>query len=604
MLSHLPFTIDSLHKAYRSGIEPSEVIKESLSRITKTSDHGIYLYLATTSELSNAIDELGTFDLDLKPLWGIPFAVKDNIDVAGMPTTASCEEYKYIAEQDAYVVSLLKNAGAIVIGKTNLDQFATGLVGLRTPYPAPKNAIDPMLVPGGSSSGSAVTVSHHHVCFSLGTDTAGSGRIPAALNNIVGLKPTLGSISATGVVPACRSLDTVSIFALTVEDASKVYKQCRQYDEQDAFSTLYTGAIESKVPTKLTIAIPNAESLIIDEAEQQEAYQEALSYWNNKGAELVEIDLQPFFEVAKLLYEGPWVAERLAALSPFIDQQPEALLPITHKIITSAHQFSARDTFSALYRLQALRKQTEAILKNIDLMCVPSMPGMVYTKDVELDPIAPNSRLGTYTNFVNLLGLCAIAVPGKSRSDQLPSSITLIAKDNCDALLHTLAASYHRDQCSYLGAAKYNVPSTTAEAKPVSIEDMLSENEMAIAAVGAHMRDLPLNYQLTEKGGRFLLATQTEAKYHLYRLRGDSPLRPGLVKSEEGNSIELEIWAIAKDKVGQFLSEIPSPLSLGSITLIDQQQVTGFLCESHGLKGSQDISQFGGWRKFLLSKDA
>ena len=237
-------------------------------------------------------------------------------------------------------------------------------------------------------------------------------------------------------------------------------------------------------------------------------------------------------------------------------------------------------------------------------MCVPSMPGMVYIKDIELDPIAPNSRLGTYTNFVNLLGLCAISVPGKSRSDQLPSSITLIAKDNCDALLHRLAADYHQDQCTYLGSKKYEELSDTPKPTPLSIEDMLSDNEMAIAAVGAHMRDLPLNYQLTEKGGRFLFATQTAPQYNLYCLQGDSPLRPGLVKYEEGNSIELEIWAIAKDKVGQFLSEIPSPLGLGTISLVDNQHVTGFLCESHGLKGSQDISEFGGWRKFLLSKHA
>tara|TARA_R110001583_G_scaffold7720_3_gene37837 strand:- start:5272 stop:6678 length:1407 start_codon:yes stop_codon:yes gene_type:complete len=463
MLANLPFTIDGLHKAYLSGLKPNEVITESLARISNTNDDGIYLYMASSSQLSKAIEELGPLDLDLKPLWGVPFAVKDNIDVEGMPTTAGCEEYKYIAKKDAQVISLLKNAGAIVIGKTNLDQFATGLVGLRTPYSAPKNAINPELVPGGSSSGSAVTTSHHHVCFSLGTDTAGSGRVPAALNNIVGLKPTLGSISSQGVVPACRSLDTVSIFALTVEDASQVYAQCRQYDENDAFSVPYTGPEKQEFPTHFSIAIPDLNSLIIDEPEQKEAFQQALEYWRSKGAKLVEIDFKPFYEVAKLLYEGPWVAERLAALTPFIDQQPQALHPITHKIITSAHQFSALDTFNAFYRLQALRKETNAILKDIDVMCVPTIPGMVYTKDIELDPIGPNSRLGTYTNFVNLLDLCAMAVPGKLRNDGLPSSITLIAKGHCDALIHTLAADYHTEQCAYLGASKHSVELSTTD---------------------------------------------------------------------------------------------------------------------------------------------
>ena len=475
MLTNFPFTIDSLHKAYQLGLAPSDVIAESLERIAKTNDDGIYLYLANSTELANAIENIGPFDLESKPLWGIPFAVKDNIDVKGMPTTAACEEYKYIAEQDAYVISLLKNAGAIVIGKTNLDQFATGLVGVRTPYPAPKNAVNPTLVPGGSSSGSAVTVSHNHVCFSLGTDTAGSGRIPAALNNIVGLKPTLGSISATGVIPACRSLDTVSILALTVEDASKIYEQCRQYDENDPYSSTYTGAATKSIPTNVTIGIPDSSSLIIDEQEQKEAYQQALLYWKEKGAKLVEIDLQPFYEVAKLLYEGPWVAERLAALTPFIEQQPEALHPITHQIISSAHQFSARDTFNGLYRLQALRKKTDAIMKNIDLMCVPSMPGMVYTKDIDSDPIAPNSRLGTYTNFVNLLNLCAIAVPGNKRSDELPSSITLIAQSSCDALIHQLASNYHKDQCSNLGATNHNVPASEDDKNLIEIEDILSQ---------------------------------------------------------------------------------------------------------------------------------
>lgn len=454
MLSKLSFTIDSIHKAYSEGVTVNELVNESVRRLEKIGDKGIYLHVCDTMELSAALEELGSFDPVKKPLWGIPFAVKDNIDVAGLPTTAACEEFRYIAERDAYVVSRLKQAGAIVIGKTNLDQFATGLVGVRTPFPVPKNAIDESLVPGGSSSGSAVAVAHGQVCFSLGTDTAGSGRIPAALNNIVGLKPSLGSISGTGVVPACRTLDTVSIFALNVQDASTVYACCRHFDKQDAFSKPYLGATTQAIPATLTLAVPDKKSLILDEPEQEEAYRQALDYWRNKGAALIEVDFQPFYEVAKLLYEGPWVAERLAAIESFITKAPRSLHPVTRTIIESANQFSATDVFNAIYRLKALRRELEPVLDSVDALCVPSMPGLVYTKDLEVDPIGPNSRLGTYTNFVNLLDLCGISVPGKVRTDGYPSSITLIAPSGHDAFVHVLAAGFHADQACYLGATE------------------------------------------------------------------------------------------------------------------------------------------------------
>jgi len=597
MLTNLPFTIDAIHTAYRRGFDADAVINESLARLLKIDDAGMYLHVSSKAQLAEAIAELGPFDLEKKPLWGIPFAVKDNIDVADMPTTAACEEFSYVAQQDAYVVSLLKQAGAIVIGKTNLDQFATGLVGLRTPYPAPKNAIDSELVPGGSSSGSAVAVAHGQVCFSLGTDTAGSGRIPAALNNIVGLKPTLGSISSRGIVPACRSLDTVSIFSVSVADAAQVYACCRQYDQQEAFSKRYSSYVKHNMPVSFNMAVPDAASLIIDEPAQQKAYQQALSYWKQKGAVIVEIDFQPFYEVAKLLYEGPWVAERLAALETFIADHGDALYPVTRSIIESAHNFSASDAFNGSYRLRELCQQTSGILENIDVMCVPSMPGLVYKRDIEADPIAPNSRLGTYTNFVNLLDLCAIAVPGKTREDGFPSSITLIAQNNCDAFIHALAADYHTHQASMQGATKHPV---TMEPTTITtdLNALTSNDEIAIAVVGAHMSGLPLNHQLTDRGARFLMATQTASEYCLYKLGDEKPLRPGLIRTEDGQAIELEIWALPKALFGDFIAQIPSPLSIGSIVLADQQQVKGFLCEPHGLKGSRNITEFGGWRKF------
>lgn len=602
MLTNLPFTIDAVHQAYRQGVSPDEVIRESLTRLANIADEGIYLYLASSSQLSKAVADLGPFDLKLKPLWGIPFAVKDNIDVANMPTTAACYEFKYIAKQDAYVISLLKQAGAIVIGKTNLDQFATGLVGLRTPYPAPENALDSKLVPGGSSSGSAVAVAHGQVCFSLGTDTAGSGRIPAALNNIVGLKPTLGSISSRGVIPACRSLDTVSIFALTVEDASRVYACCRSYDKKDPFSKPYHGAAKHNIPADFTFAVPDSSSLILDEPAQKKAYEQALNYWRQKGAKLVEIDFKPFYEVSKLLYEGPWVAERLAALAPFMAKHRSALYPVTREIIESAHKFSASDAFNARYRLQALCREITSILTKIDVLCVPSMPGLVYKSDIEADPIAPNSRLGTYTNFVNLLDLCAIAIPGQTRGDGYPSSITLIARSGCDAFIHALAADYHANQGNYLGATHHKVP--VQEVRPITtnLTEMTSNHEIAIAVVGAHMANLPLNHQLTDKGGRFLMFARTEAQYRLYKLGNKEPLRPGLIRDNDGQTIELEVWAIPKNQLGDLIAQIPSPLSIGTIMLSDKQQVKGFLCEPHGLKDSRDISHFGGWRAFCQAE--
>jgi allophanate hydrolase len=603
MLTNTPFTIDALHSLYRQGIKPDEVIAESLKRLSDIGDKGIYLYVSNTFQLSTSLTELGPFDLDVKPLWGIPFAVKDNIDVAGMPTTAACAEFSYIAQEDAYVVSLLKKAGAIVIGKTNLDQFATGLVGLRTPFPAPKNAIDDKLVPGGSSSGSAVAVSHHQVSFSLGTDTAGSGRIPAALNNIIGLKPSLGSISSRGVIPACRTLDTVSIFALTVKDAAQVYKCCHHHDPQDSFAKPYLGSATQNIPTNLTIAIPDAHSLILDEPEQKKAYKEAVKYWKNTGATLVEVNFEPFYEVAKLLYEGPWVAERYAALASFIKKHPDALYPVTKKIIESAHNFSASDAFNARYKLQDLAKETSNILEGIDVICVPSMPGLVYKSDVKSDPWGPNNRLGTYTNFVNLLNLCAISVPGKTRVDGYPSSITLIARDQQDALIHALATDYHQNQSRYLGSTKHENPTPIASIAN-NIAERINADEIAIAVVGAHMKDLPLNYQLTDRDARFLISAKTAQEYRLYKLGDDEePLRPGLIRSKNGESIELEIWALPINKMGDFINQIPSPLSVGTITLSNQQQVKGFLCEYHALESSQDITQFGGWRKFFQSEN-
>lgn len=599
MLSDLLFTIDSVQEAYKEGLEVKEVINESLLRLENTGDAGIYLYTATEEELDNAVQNLGPMDFDKQPLWGIPFAVKDNIDVAGMPTTASCPEYSYVAKDDAYVVSLLKKAGAIVIGKTNLDQFATGLVGTRTPHLPPKNAINAEWVPGGSSSGSAVAVSHGQVCFSLGTDTAGSGRIPAALNNIVGLKPSLGALSNRGVIPACKTLDTVSIFALTVDDAQRVFECCAQYDVSEPYSKKFDFDSEPTSVETLTIAIPDKASLIVDDSIQQQAFEQAVEYWQGKGAKVISIDFSPFYEVAKLLYEGPWVAERLCAVTPFIEENPDAFYSVTRQIIESGKKFTASDLFQAQYLLQTLKHEIMQSLSGIDALCTPSMPGVVTVDDVNKDLIVPNSRLGTYTNFVNLLDLCAITVPGAPNTKQSPSSITLIAQSGHDPIIHRLANDYHRDHAPKLGATPHYVPNKKID----FISQVKTDHQiMNIAVVGAHMSGLPLNYQLTEKGGYYLYSAKTQPTYRLYQLEGKVPARPGLIQDANGVSIDVEVWALPIEKVGEFIAAIPAPLTIGTITLNNNQEVKGFLCESYALGQAHDISQYGGWKKYCLEE--
>lgn len=446
MLNQLAFKIKDIHKAYSEGVTASDVVNESLSRIASTADDGIYLYLANQQQLSQAISELGKFDPEEKPLWGIPFAVKDNIDVAGMPTTAACPAFSYLAQEDAYVVTLLKQAGAIVIGKTNLDQFATGLVGVRTPYPAPKNAVNPDYVPGGSSSGSAVTVAHNHVAFSLGTDTAGSGRIPAALNNIIGLKPSLGSLSNRGVLPACRTLDTISVFATTVEDAAKVFDCCAVHDSLEPYSKSYPLEPYTLDLTNLTLAIPNPETIEFDDESQINAFYDAVKFWQESGVTIKEIDFSLFYEVAELLYDGPWVAERKSALTPFIDDHPDEIHPTTLSIINKATNYSASDLFTAQYHLQTLKMKAASLMKDIDGLCTPSMPGFVTLDQVANEPIKANSRLGTYTNFVNLLDMCAITVPGPSQENGLPSSITLVSQGGNDIKVREWGHYYHQNQ--------------------------------------------------------------------------------------------------------------------------------------------------------------
>ena len=595
-LRTLPFTFHALHEAYRAGVRPVDVMAEVYRRIEAVDDPGIFLCLIDRTLTAEEAQRLDRFDPVAKPLWGIPFAIKDNIDAAGLPTTAACPAFAYTAEQDAFVVKRLRDAGAILIGKTNLDQFATGLVGVRTPYPVPKNAIDPEIVPGGSSSGSGVAVAHGMVAFALGTDTAGSGRVPAAVNNVVGLKPSLGALSAGGVVPACRTLDTVSIFALSVPDAHAVFRAAAAYDPADAYSRHMAAPAIGAVPASFRVGVPDAATReFFGDGVQADSFAASLAALSELGADIVELDFTPFYDIARMLYDGAWVAERYAVVKPLMDRRPEALHPATLRVISRAADFSAVDTFNNFYRMADLRRAVEPVLNRVDMLCVPTIPAFYSVADLAADPIGPNSRLGTYTNFVNLLKLCGIAVPTGPRTDGRPGSVTLLAGDGRDAQIAAVAGALHRQADTVLGATGWHLPDA-AEPVPEAGAD-----EIAVAMVGAHMSGLPLNHEVTRLGGRLLRAAETEPVYRLYSLAGGPPKRPGLVRGDNGAAIALEVWALPLAAFGAFMSGIPRPLGIGTVRLADGGDVKGFLCESAGLAGAEDITAHGGWRNYLAS---
>ncbi len=594
MTEDLSFEIGALHAAYGSGLSPEAVIDEALRRLAESDDEGIFLHLRPRDVLLAEARALGAFD-PAKPLWGIPFAVKDNIDVAGCPTTAACPAFAYHPETDAFVVAALRRAGAIPMGKTNLDQFATGLVGLRTPHKAPRNAIDPAIIPGGSSSGSAVAVARGIVSFALGTDTAGSGRVPAALNNIVGLKPTLGMLSNSGVVPACRTLDTISIFALSVPDAHRAFRVASVYDPADAFARPIPAPALGPVPPGLRIGVPDAQTrLFFGDKAQAGSFASTLSELDAMGATLVEVDFTPFYDVARMLYEGAWVAERMTVIEPLLRRDPQAIHPVTRQIIAAADKLSAADAFRGIYRLAELRRLAEPVLESLDMLCVPTIPTFYTVADLQADPIGPNSRLGTYTNFVNLMDLCGLAVPTAPRADGRPGSVTLLARAGRDAALAALADALHRRADVPLGATPHRLHA--AEATPVAV----TQDETILAVAGAHMSGLPLNGHLTARGARFLEEVATAPDYRFYALPGGPPIRPGLVRTtRNGRSVTLELWAMPTARMGDFLATIPAPLGLGPVRLSDGRTVTGFLAEAAGTEGATDISAFAGWRAFL-----
>jgi allophanate hydrolase len=594
-------TVAAIVAAHRAGtLSPAQTVARTYQRIRDHNDPAIFISLRDEMDAIAEADALTKKHAAELPLYGVPFAVKDNIDALGLPTTAACPAFSYTPVHDATAVARLRAAGAILIGKTNLDQFATGLVGVRSPYGIPVNPIRADLIPGGSSSGSSVAVSAGLVPLALGTDTAGSGRVPAMLNNIVGLKPSLGLISTAGLVPACRTLDCISIFSLTVDDAIAALQVVAGPDGADPFSRDRPLAAMTAFPQNLRLGIPRDGQLIFfgDKATEA-AFGEALKRWTSLGATLVKFDLEPFYETARLLYEGPWVAERYLVIRNLLASSPDSIHPVTREITAAGARLTASDTFAALYRLQALRRVAERTFANLDAVILPTAPTAYSTAQVLANPIELNSRLGTYTNFVNLLDLCGLALPAAMRPDGIPFGITLLAPAGKDALLASIGRVFHADTKLTLGAGSLPQPPLTA------VPAIADGDEIAIAVVGAHLSGMALNGELKELGARLLEATATAADYKLYAL-DTTPAKPGMLRvaTGTGSSIELEIWALPAAAFGKFVAAIPPPLSIGTVRLADGRGVKGFIVEPADISGARDISAFGGWRTFVAEKAA
>lgn len=589
--------IATLRQRYQSGeLTPLTLVEALLDRMAGEDTHRIWISRLDAYALRAYARKLEGQDIASLPLYGIPFAIKDNIDLAGLPTTAGCPEYAYTPEQHATVVARLIDAGAIPLGKTNLDQFATGLNGTRSPYGACRNAFNPDFISGGSSSGSAVAVAQGLASFSLGTDTAGSGRVPAAFNNLVGHKPSCGALSTRGVVPACRSLDAVSIFALTAEDAERVLAIAVGFDAEYEYSRpLVPHGFDFGRAAGFRFGVPMAKDLqFFGNAEAQRLFEEAVKRMQALGGNPVEIDLAPFLETARLLYGGPWVAERYLAIRDFFDAHPDKVFPPVREIIAGGRDISAADTFAHLYKLRAFKRVCDAVWNDIDVMLTPTAGTIYRVDEMEADPIRLNANLGYYTNFMNLLDLAATAVPAGFQRDGLPFGVTLIAPPHQDGPLLHLAARMQQALSGKLGAAAHALP-------PTEKLNLLPDGQVRVAVVGAHLSGLPLNFQLTERNARLVSTTQTAQKYRFYALPDGK--RPGLIQvSNGGAAIACEVWEMPVSQFGSFVAGIPAPLGIGKLDLVDGSVVNGFICEPIGVVNAQDITQYGGWRAWLAER--
>ncbi|MGB3383253.1 MAG: allophanate hydrolase [Marinomonas sp.] len=597
----LDMGFSALRAAYQAGTTtPDSVMAGIRERAAEYADHNIWIHLLTQSEQSRWLDGLKDKDLATHPLWGIPFAIKDNIDLAGIPTTAGCDAFRYVPESSAKVVQQLIDAGAIPVGKTNLDQFATGLNGTRSPFGACHNAFDYDYISGGSSSGSAVSVALGLASFSLGTDTAGSGRVPACFNNLVGVKPTIGLLSATGLVPACRSLDCITIFAYNTDDANIALAASEGFDIHDGYSRenpydnqarqygLRTGALTLGV-------IAQHQLKFFGDKGYEKAYMATLEKLSAEGFVFQEIDYAPFDEIAQLLYEGPWVAERYIATQPLIDDNPDAIFPVVRDIIAPGGKPPATNLFKAQYRINALKQSCLAQMANLDCLLTPTAGRHFTVAEMLAEPIKHNSELGYYTNFMNLIDLASIAVPTTLTEAGMPFGITLVGPTFSDRMLMSIANRIQQAMPLKKGALE-------SMATPTNAFPVKSTTRVEVMVCGAHLSGQPLNWQLTERGASLVEKTTTAAMYRMHLLAGGPPLRPGLVLDKHnGQAIEVEVWSVPSENFGSFVAGIPAPLGIGKVTLMDGRQVSGFICEPYGLDDAEDITQFNGWCGYLAS---
>ncbi|MCG8071209.1 MAG: allophanate hydrolase [Candidatus Thiodiazotropha taylori] len=592
-------TISALRSAYLGGrLTPEQVMQTIRNRALEYEDYNIWIHLLSEAEQAHYLDRLQQLDLARFPLWGIPFAIKDNIDLNEIPTTAACIEFAYTPTASATVVERLIAAGAIPVGKTNLDQFATGLNGTRSPWGACRNAFKPDYISGGSSSGSAVSVALGLASFSLGTDTAGSGRVPACFNNLIGLKPSRGLLSTKGLVPACRSLDCITVFTCDSDDANLVLSVAEAYDADDEYSrnnpfqNQQRQYGERQGPLKIGV-IPDQQLNFFGDQAYQQAYRDTLKQLETDGIEFVEIDYQPFAEAARLLYEGPWVAERYLATQPLIDDNPQALYPVVREIIEPGKSLQASSLFKAQYRLSGLKAVCDRQLAAVDCLLTPTA-GTCFTIEQMLEePILRNSQLGYYTNFMNLLDLASVAVPTQMTASGLPFGITLVGDAFTDRALLSIAKRIHRQFELNLGASQYELQSASQPA-------VGDHSEIDVVVCGAHLQGLPLNWQLTERGATLKAKTETAPIYRMYALPGGPPARPGLILDEaEGAAIEVEVWSMPQSQFGSFVAAIPSPLGIGKLQLADGSEASGFICEPYAISKAEEITGFGGWKAYL-----
>ena len=595
----IAFTLADWQQAFRDGQSPAELLHHL--RLELSAADNAWIALASEAQLNAQLDGLSSLlesangELSTLPLYGVPFAIKDNVDAAGWPTTAACPEFAYTAATDATVVAKLRAAGAILIGKTNLDQFATGLVGTRSPYGAVANSFNAAYVSGGSSSGSASVVARGLVPFALGTDTAGSGRVPAGFNNIVGLKPSKGWLSTTGLVPACRSLDCISIFALTVADAQCVAQIAGGYDASDAYSRQNPNRAPVNMPAAPKLAIPDQLEFFGD-SPNQAVFEQAIKRLRELGATVTPIDFSPFRALAEQLYYGSWVAERTVALDDMLKNQPHAINPIVRGIVENGLKYSACDAYKAEYIRAELSRQINDALAGFDALVVPTSPTIRTLAEMEAEPVLFNSQFGTYTNFTNLADLSALALPAGLRSDGLPAGITLIAPAWHDQALAAFGQRWQQTLNLPLGATGRALPTTTPSNLP-------APGCVRVAVVGAHLTGMPLNHQLTSRDAVLVEQTLTAPSYNLYALPGTVPPKPGLARvTADGAAIIVELWDIPLARFGEFVAEIPAPLGIGNLSLADGRSVKGFICEPYALDGARNITSFGGWRAFIASQ--